>query len=249
VTARRGTASGKASTAEAMSELTFLDLGCMDYRTALRLQRRLVAEAAVAPNDRACLMLLEHDPAVITLGRSADDRNVLASRDRLAAEGIEVHHVSRGGDVTYHGPGQLVGYPIIRLDLRGRDVHRYLRNIEEALIGVLCRFGVSSGRVDGRTGVWVGQEKIASIGIAVSRGVTYHGFALNVAPDMRAFDLIVSCGIPEIRMTSLSRAVGRPVAVAEVLVPTVKCFAEVFGFGSVRRGAAPAGTNHGGADP
>ena len=227
-----------------MGQVVCLNLGRAEYERTLLLQRRLVEQVAAAGGPQVYLILVEHDPPVITLGRRANDRNILASRQRLAAEGIEVHEASRGGDVTYHGPGQLVGYPILSLDRRGRDVHRYMRDLEEVIIRLLERLGISAARVKGRTGVWVGREnmenmeKVASIGIAVSRRVAYHGFSLNVSPNLDHFKLIVSCGIPDIRMTSISRLLGRDIPIAEVCRPLADCFAEVFGLDGVREGSA-----------
>ncbi len=225
-----------------MPELTVLDLGRADYEPTLALQKRLVdAVKAARDKELGYLVLVEHDPPVITLGRGADRANVVASRERVAAEGVELHETSRGGDVTYHGPGQLVGYPVIRLDLHGRDVHRYLRHLEEALIRTLGRFGVEAGRRQGFTGVWVGREKVAAIGVAVTRWVTYHGFALNVATDLTHFDLIVPCGIGDRSVASLTKLLGRPVTVDEVKRPVVECLVEVFGFdGYVEGEPAPA---------
>ena len=214
-----------------MATLTCFDIGRAAYEPTVRLQKRLVAEVKAAAAEQARLVLVEHDPPVITLGRGAHDpANVLVPREQLAREGIEVHESSRGGDVTYHGPGQLVGYPILRLDLHGRDVHRYLRDLEEVLIRLLARFGVEGRRCEGLTGVWVGNYKIAAIGVAVSRWVTYHGFALNVEPNLSHFGLIVPCGIRDKGVTSLARILGRPVTVAQVKAPLVECVVEVFGF-------------------
>jgi lipoate-protein ligase B len=221
-----------------MTTLTYLDVGRAPYAPTLRLQERLVAEVKAADPERAYLVLVEHEPPVITLGRGADAAHVVASAARLRAEGIELHPSSRGGDVTYHGPGQLVGYPILRLDLHGRDVHRYLRDLEEVLIRLLARFGIEGGRVEGQTGVWVGCEKVAAIGVAIRRWVTYHGFALNVCPDLRHFDLIVPCGIRGKGVTSLEKLLGRPVPVAEVKAPLVECMLEVFGFAGASAGEA-----------
>jgi len=217
-----------------MPELIYLDIGRAAYEPTVRLQKRLVDEVKASEAERAYLVLVEHDPPVITLGRGARDAHIVASRERLAREGVQVHESSRGGDVTYHGPGQVVGYPILRLDLHGRDVHRYLRDLEEVLIRVLARYGLEGRRSEGLTGVWVGQEKIAAIGVAVRRWVTYHGFALNVATDLSHFDLIVPCGIRGKGVTSLSRLLGRPVTVAEVKPAVVECVVEVFGFDGVR---------------
>jgi lipoate-protein ligase B len=220
-----------------MTTLECFDIGRAAYGPTVDLQKRLLADVKAAAEERAFLVLVEHDPPVITLGRSTrGPDNVLVPRDRLAREGIELHESSRGGDVTYHGPGQLVGYPILRLDLHGRDVHRYLRDLEEVLIRLLARFGVEGGRTEGLTGVWVGHYKIAAIGVAVSRWVTYHGFALNVEPNLSHFGLIVPCGIRDKGVTSLARVLGRPVTVAEVKRPLAECVAEVFGFEGVREG-------------
>lgn len=213
-----------------MAQLVYFDVGRAAYGPTLGLQERLLERVKAAPDERAYLVLVEHDPPVITLGRGSRDGHVLASPERLAAEGIELAESSRGGDVTYHGPGQLVGYPIVRLDLHGRDVHRYLRDLEEALIRCLARFGVAAGRRAGFTGVWVGRAKVAAIGVAVRRWITYHGFALNVAPNLGHFGLIVPCGIRDRGVTSLRDLLGREVAVAEVKGPLVECVVEVFGF-------------------
>jgi lipoate-protein ligase B len=221
-----------------MADLVYLDVGRAAYEPTLRLQERLRDEVRAAKEERAYVVLVEHDPPVITLGRGADAANILASRERLQADGIEVHPSSRGGDVTYHGPGQLVAYPILRLDLHGRDVHRYLRDLEEMLIGVLARFGIEGGRAEGQTGVWVGREKVAAIGVAIRRWVTYHGVALNVRPDLAKFGLIVPCGIRGKGVTSMQELLGREVSVAEVKAPLVECMAEVFGFAAVRAGDA-----------
>jgi lipoate-protein ligase B len=217
-----------------MPELIYLDIGRAAYEPAVRLQKRLADEVKASEAERAYLVLVEHDPPVITLGRGARDAHIVASRERLAQEGVQVHESSRGGDVTYHGPGQVVGYPVLRLDLHGRDVHRYLRDLEEVLIRVLARYGLEGRRSEGLTGVWVGQEKIAAIGVAVRRWVTYHGFALNVATNLSHFDLIVPCGIRGKGVTSLSRLLGRPVTVAETKPAVVECVVEVFGFDGVR---------------
>jgi len=222
-----------------MAELVTLDLGRAAYEPALRLQERLREEVKAAPQERAYLILVEHDPPVITLGRGADAAHVTASREHLASEGVEVHESVRGGGVTYHGPGQLVAYPIIRLDLHGRDVHRYLRDLEEVLIRVLARFGIEGTRAEGMTGVWVGAEKVAAIGVAIRRWVTWHGVAINVDTNLDRFDLIVPCGIRGRRVTSLGRLLGRPITVAEVKPHLVECMVDVFGFDGARPGDVP----------
>jgi len=219
-----------------MADLVVLDVGRAAYGPVLELQKRLHARVLEAEAEQAFLVLVEHDPPVITLGRGADAAHILASRRRLDAEGVEVHQSERGGDVTYHGPGQLVAYPILRLDLHGRDVRQYLRDLEEVLIRVVGRFGLTGERVAGMTGVWVGGEKVAAIGVAIRRWITWHGVALNVSTHLEHFDLIVPCGIRGRRVTSLSKALGRDVAVAEVKPHLVECLVEVFGFDAAVEG-------------
>ncbi|MFO8013670.1 MAG: lipoyl(octanoyl) transferase LipB [Phycisphaerae bacterium] len=226
-----------------MADLVTLDLGRAPYGATVRLQERLHDEVRDADEERAYLLLVEHEPPVITLGRGADEAHVTASRERLQAKGVEVHESARGGDVTCHGPGQLVAYPILRLDLHGRDVRGYLRNLEGVLIRVLARFGLEGGRAEGMTGVWLGREKVAAIGVAIRRWVTWHGIALNVADCLDAFDLIVPCGIRDYGVTSLSRALAREVSVAEVKPHLVECMAEVFGFDGARAGEVPEGVS------
>jgi len=221
-----------------VAELVYLDLGPRAYGEALAVQRRLVERVRAARDERAYLVLVEHDPPVITLGRRRGAEHILAGEEELAGLGIEVHPSTRGGDVTYHGPGQLVGYPILRVDRHGRDVHRYLRDLEEVLIRVLGRFGVAGGRQEGLAGVWVGGEKIAALGIAVTRWVSYHGFALNVCPDLAHFRTIVPCGIRDRAVTSLSAVLGRPVVVEEVKGPLIECMVDGFGFERARAGSA-----------
>jgi lipoyl(octanoyl) transferase len=208
-------------------------LGRVDYDAALDLQRTLVEERrAGAIGDT--LLLLEHPP-VITLGVRTRGRqaNVLASPADLAAAGVLLRETGRGGDVTYHGPGQLVGYPVVDLNPDRRDVHRYVRDLESVLIDAVGRFGIAAGRVDGLTGVWVGaagrEEKLAAIGVRISRWITSHGFSLNVMADLRAFELIVPCGIADRGVTSLERLLGRPVPIAEVEDAVVAAFTKVFG--------------------
>ena len=194
------------------------DLGLIEFDTAYPLQERLVAGIA-AGTEAEPLLLLEH-PAVYTIGSGGDESNILDSS-------LEVRRINRGGDVTWHGPGQLVGYPLIRLDRRGRDLHRYLRFLEELLIRTVAEFGVASRRVPGRTGIWTDRGKLASIGVGVRRWVTIHGFALNVAPDLAAFDLINPCGIVACPVTSLTRECGADVPMAEVRKAVVKLFASL----------------------
>ena len=206
-------------------------LGRVEYDAALALQQQLVEERR-AGRIGDTLLLLEHPP-VITLGVKTRGRasNIVASPDALREAGVAVHETGRGGDVTYHGPGQLVGYPIFDLNPDRRDVHRYVRDLEEALILAICEFGVEGRRVQGLTGVWVGpegrEEKIAAIGVRISRWITSHGFALNVATDLGHFDLIVPCGIPDRGVTSLERVAGRSIAMADVEDAVVNGFDSV----------------------
>jgi lipoate-protein ligase B len=186
--------------------MTACSLGATPYRDGLRLQEALVA--ARAAGETGDWLLFPDHPSVLTVGRSGSEASLRADARRLEELGIELFQVSRGGDVTWHGPGQLVGYTICELGRLGHDLHRFLRAIEEALVNTLQRFGIRGETVPGRTGVWVDQEKIASIGIAVRRWVSYHGFALNVAPELRSFDLIHPCGLRGIRMTSLAARLG-----------------------------------------
>lgn len=190
-------------------------LGPVRYADALEIQDR-VRERLAEGTGPETVLLLEH-PDVITFGRSARDGTALLSDAELRARGYDVHRVSRGGDVTWHGPGQLVGYPILDLARRGRDVHRYLRSLEAVLIDTLGDFGVRARRRDGFTGVWLDDAtKIASIGVGVRRWLTLHGFALCVNCDLSRFDAIVPCGLDGVRMTSLAETLGRDIAVAEV---------------------------------
>jgi lipoyl(octanoyl) transferase len=210
-------------------------LGIVPYADALALQRSLVEErrAGGIPDT---LLLVEH-PHVLTLGVRGDGGrgHILATADSLASRGIEVFETGRGGDITYHGPGQLVGYPIIDLNPDRRDVHRYVRDLEEVLIRTAADFGVNAGRVGGLTGVWVGNEKLAAIGVRIGRWITSHGFALNVTTDLEHFNLIVPCGISDRGVTSLSRLLGRPVAMAEVEIRVIEHFSKVFDLSNLEK--------------
>lgn len=201
-------------------------LGRVSYAEGLALQESLVRlrQAQSVPDT---LLLLEHDP-VFTLGRNARAENVLFPADDLRARGFDVFEVGRGGDVTYHGPGQVVGYPIVDLSPDRRDVHRYVRDLEEVMIRTCADHGVAAERVAGRTGCWVGREKIGAIGVRIARWVTSHGFAFNVANDLDPFGLIVPCGIRDASVTSLTRLLGRPVAADEVMDRLTHHFEAVF---------------------
>ena len=215
-----------------MRTLTVRLLGRVEYPAAVELQRELV-EARRTGDVGDTLLLLEHPP-VITLGVSARGRrsNIVASADELARAGVVVHETGRGGDVTYHGPGQLVGYPILDLRPDRRDVHRYVRDLEEALILAIGRLGVTGTRLTGLTGVWAGaagtEAKVAAIGVRISRWITSHGFALNVGTDLTHFGLIVPCGIADRGITSLEVLLGRRMAMREVEEAVIGGLAEVF---------------------
>ncbi len=198
------------------------------------MQRELVEErrAGRVPD---LLLLLQH-PAVITLGVKGDGgrSNIIANGARLAELGIEIHETGRGGDVTYHGPGQVVGYPVLELPPDRRDVHRYVRDLEEVMIRVCADYSLKAGRIKGLTGTWIGAEtrgaaKIGAIGVRISRWITSHGFAFNVTTSLEHFELIVPCGITDHAVTSLEQATGRPVPIADVEAALVRHFMEVFG--------------------
>jgi lipoyl(octanoyl) transferase len=201
-------------------------LGRIPYAEALGVQAHLVAERQ-AGRVADTLLLLEHDP-VFTLGRNARPENMLFTAEALRARGFEVFETGRGGDVTYHGPGQVVGYPILELAPDRRDVHRYVRDLEEVMIRTCGDYAVTAGRVLGLTGVWVGDAKIGAIGVRIARWVTSHGFALNVATDLEPFGLIVPCGIRGRGVTSLERLVGTGLAMATVMDRIAQHFADVF---------------------
>jgi lipoyl(octanoyl) transferase len=203
----------------------------MPYAEALELQRRLAKERIEKRRKNDLLLLVEHPP-VITLGRGFRPEHLRTPRALLEARGIEVHEIERGGDVTFHGPGQLVGYPIFDLAEHRPDLHWFLRRLEEALMAALGQFGIEARRREGYTGVWVQDRKIASIGIHVRQWVTWHGFALNVTTDLSYFDLIVPCGIPGVRMTSMQRELGEKAPRdlwGRVLESVVLGFTQAFG--------------------
>lgn len=203
-------------------------LGTVGYQEAAGLQAQLVEQRRRGEIPDV-LLLLQH-PAVITLGvKSRNTRtNIVASDAQLADAGVAVFESGRGGDVTYHGPGQLVGYPILDLNPGRRDVHKYVRDVEQALIDAVGTFGIAAGRIEGLTGIWAGNEKLAAIGIRISRWITSHGFALNVSTNLSHFDLIVPCGIQGRGVTSMEELRGRPVAMEEVEASVEAAFARVF---------------------
>jgi lipoyl(octanoyl) transferase len=203
-------------------------LGRVPYGDALALQRSLVEDRRAGRVDDV-LLLVEH-PHVLTLGVRGDGgrSHILATSDTLGSRGIEVHETGRGGDITYHGPGQIVGYPIVDLQPDRCDVHRYVRDLEEVLIRTAADYGVEAGRVEGLTGVWVGRDKLAAIGVRIARWVTSHGFAFNVTTDLEYFNLIVPCGIADGGVTSLAGLLGHPVDCLEVEDRIVAHFGDVF---------------------
>jgi len=202
-------------------------LGLVPYADGLELQRQLVEERK-ADRIPDTLLLLQH-PHVLTIGVKKDGRShILATPDRLASLGVEVFETGRGGDVTYHGPGQLVGYPIFDLNPDRRDVHRYVRDLEEVMIRVCADYGLEAGRVKGFSGAWISDEKIGAIGVRISRWITSHGFAFNVTTDVDFFNLIVPCGIADKGVTSLASKLGRVPPMGEVEDRFVEHFAAVF---------------------
>src|SRR5579883_1079729 len=207
--------------------LLICDLGISGWDAAYALQQRLVATRKSGLIDDV-LLFCEH-PHVITLGRSANQKNLLASEHVLRQKGVELRETNRGGDITYHGPGQIVGYPILNL-----DVHWYVRTLEEAMIRASADFGVAAYRIPGKTGIWVQppgdipDEKLAAIGVHISRWVTSHGFAYNVSTDLRFFDLIIPCGIADRKATSLEKLLHHNVSLDEVRPPLAHYLAELF---------------------
>ena len=223
-------------------QLHVVPLGTLAYAHALDLQRAVARARITGALEEDLLLLVEHPP-VVTLGRSTRATSLPLTADAIRARGVEVHEVERGGDVTFHGPGQLVGYPIVDLKRHRKDLHWYLRQVEDALIATLGEFGVAAGRSAGYTGVWVGEgegddfvprRKIASIGVHARDWVTWHGFALNVTREpLRFFDLIVPCGIAGVEMTSVARETGADVAVDAVAAAAARGVARTFGLAPV----------------
>ena len=206
--------------------LQVCDLGLIDYCTALDIQTDL-RDHRITGGVPDTLLLLEHSP-VITLGRSGNFDNILVSESDLSNRGIQLFHSNRGGDVTYHGPGQVVGYAIMDLARHGTDLRKHLWKLEEVLINALDSLGVAAARRDGETGVWVAQNKIASIGIHVKRWVTMHGFALNVAPNFDHLALINHCGITDAPMTSIQNVLAKPTPSRQVRQALIDSFSQIF---------------------
>ncbi|WP_424668189.1 lipoyl(octanoyl) transferase LipB [Candidatus Binatus sp.] len=206
--------------------MTVAELGVVDYDDAVAVQTAMLG-ARIEGRVGDTLLMMEH-PHVFTLGRGADERFIVGNRER-----VPVRRVSRGGEVTYHGPGQLIGYPILKLEGRERDVTKYLRSLEAAMIDAIAKFGIEASRREGMTGVWVGARKIASIGVGIRRWTTWHGFALNVSTDLSYFDSIVPCGIEGCRMTSVCELTKRAVTVREFAGVMRESFARVFNFDEI----------------
>jgi len=209
-------------------QLIRINLGRTSYADAWKLQKRLVDDR-VAGNLPDMLLLTEHEP-VITKGRATDINNLLCSPEELAVRGVELHEIERGGDITYHGPGQLVIYPIIDLNNHGRDLHKYLRDLERMIIVTLGELGISAGVKQGLTGVWADDKKLAAIGVAVSRWVTYHGAALNVNTDLDYYKLINPCGITRYPVGSIKNELGGETELEKVADLITKSFADIFGY-------------------
>lgn len=218
---------------EVSADLVAADLGLIGYDAAMEFQRRLHARVAARKGRTQYLLLLEHEP-VITIGRAGKREHILYSEAELAARGVIARQAERGGDVTFHGPGQIVGYPIIDLTRAGGDVVGYLRRLESILISVLGEYNVVAQRRPGYTGVWVGMEKIAAIGVNVRKGVASHGFALNVSVDLDYFSLIIPCGIVGCAVTSMEKTLGRKVALPEIERRLIRGFACDFAMADVR---------------
>ncbi len=208
-------------------------LGVVPYDLALRLQQALLSARAdgLIPD---VLLLLQHPP-VFTLGRFRGEEDIIVPRERLTREGIAVFHANRGGSVTYHGPGQLIGYPVLNLKEKGLGVRQYIWSLEEVIIRLLHTIGIPGRRVADHRGVWVSDKKICSVGVNVSRGISTHGFALNVNNELHCFRYIRPCGLAGEMMTSVSKLSERPSEVETVLREAIRCFSEVFGVGCRRR--------------
>ena len=209
-----------------MKTIDVVHLGRTDYKACWDLQRQLFTLRATGQVGDL-LLLTEHDH-VYTIGKGGDDKHLLANEDELKAKGVSVYHNDRGGDITYHGPGQLVGYPILDLNHHYLDLHRYLRDIEEVVIRTLARYGVKGTRDANYTGVWIGNDKICAIGVKTSRWITMHGFAFNVNTDVSFFDKIIPCGIFERGVTSLKQVLGRDVNMGDVARTIADEFGAVF---------------------
>lgn len=211
--------------------LKILNLGRTDYVDTWRLQRQLVSDRA-ANKIPDTLLITEHDP-VITKGRGTDAANLLVSPEKLQEMGVALFEVERGGDITFHGPGQLVAYPIISLSSRDKDAHKYLRELEQVVIDTLANLGLTGTTKQGLTGVWIGDTKVCAIGVGVSRWITYHGLALNLNTDMKYFKLITPCGITKYPVGSLAEIAGKPFHHDSVASSLINSIAKIFGYNKI----------------
>ena len=211
--------------------LIYSNLGMVDYKEAWDLQRTIFNQV-VDGETQDTLILLEH-PHTYTLGKVADKKNLVSGKDYLEKNKISVFEIDRGGDITYHGPGQIVGYPIIKLEDWQKDTHKYLRALEEVIIMTCKNYGLDAGRNPKYTGVWISNKKIAAIGVKISRWVTMHGFAFNLNTDLSLFKGIIPCGISDKEVTSLKKELGREINISDVKVLLLENFKSVFGYDSV----------------
>jgi lipoyl(octanoyl) transferase len=217
-----------------MRLLNYIDLGFIDYKKAWDLQKETF-EKRYKGETEDTIFLLEH-PHTYTLGKVADKNNLVGNKEYLEENNISVYEIDRGGDITYHGPGQIVGYPIIYLEKWKKDTHKYLRALEEVIIRTCGEYGLNGERNEKYTGVWLGNRKIAAIGIKVSRWITMHGFAFNVNTDLGLFDGIVPCGISDKEVTSLKKELGEEIKIEEVKEKLVRNFTEVFEYSELTKG-------------
>ncbi len=216
-----------------MKKCTVFKLGQVNYDEALSFQFELVEKVKEKKGKESFLILLEHDP-VITLGKNGNKNNILVTEETLKKKDITLHRTDRGGDVTYHGPGQLVGYPILGLAYYKKSIRDYVHTLEQSMIDTLTAFGIAANRDDKHIGVWALNEKIGFIGIRITKGVTYHGFSLNINPDMNVFKLINSCGLQNRKITSMEKLLDKKVpSVSEVTKEYTKHFSKLFGLRSV----------------
>lgn len=213
--------------------LSYSDLGFVDYKKTWDFQKELLNERKNNLIDDT-LLLLEH-PHTYTLGKTANKNNLIGSEDFLTKKSISIFEIDRGGDITYHGPGQLVGYPIINLTDWQQDTHKYLRALEEAIIKTIAEFGITGERNDKFTGVWINERKIAAIGIKVSRWITMHGFALNCNTDLSFYDGIIPCGIKDKAVTSIEKEIGQKISMNDLKEKFVKHFVEVFNYTEIKK--------------
>ena len=217
----------KRLTSDKARKIVSVDLGSVPFETALKIQHQLMNDKKNGMEEDY-LLTVEH-PHTYTIGVTGSLENLLVDEEYLNSNGIKLQHIRRGGDITYHGPGQLVAYPILNLNNYYKDLHRYLRDLEEVLISTVKYFGIVAERKNRLTGIWVGDEKLASIGIKMSKWITMHGTALNVSTDLSYFDNIISCGVRDKSVTSMSKILGKSLVVDEVSPVYVKSFSKVFG--------------------